>query len=35
MAKLHELLAAEGTAKGQAEKCRADLLITFDKKRQS
>jgi hypothetical protein len=33
MGKLHELLAAAGTAKGQAEKCRADLLVTFDKKR--
>lgn len=33
MAKLHELLAAEGTAKSQADKCRSDLLNTFDKKR--
>lgn len=33
MAKLHELLAAEGTAKTQADKCRADLLTTFEKKR--
>lgn len=33
MAKLHELLAAEGTAKTQADKCRSDLLNTFDKKR--
>lgn len=33
MAKLHELLAAEGTAKAQADKCRSDLLNTFDKKR--
>lgn len=31
--KLHELLAAEGTAKQQADKCRADLLTTFEKKR--
>lgn len=33
MAKLHELLAAEGTAKAQADKCRSDLSNTFDKKR--
>src|SRR3990167_5465549 len=33
MAKLHELLAAEGTAKSQADKCRSDLLNTFEKKR--
>src|SRR5262245_56093581 len=33
MAKLHELIAANGTAKAQADKCRADLLNTFDKKR--
>ena len=31
--KLHELLAAEGTAKGQADKARTDLAATFDKKR--
>lgn len=33
MAKLHELLAAEGTVKTQADKCRSDLLNTFEKKR--
>lgn len=33
MAKVHELLAAEGTVKTQADKCRGDLLNTFDKKR--
>lgn len=33
MPKLHELLAAEGTAKAQADKTRTDLLGTFDKKR--
>lgn len=33
MGKLHELLAAEGTAKNQADKCRGDLLATFEKKR--
>lgn len=33
MPKLHELLAAEGTSKTQADKCRTDLLATFDKKR--
>lgn len=33
MGKLHELLAAAGTAKGQAEKCRAELLVTFEKRR--
>lgn len=33
MGKLHELLAAEGTAKTQADKCRGDLLATFEKKR--
>jgi len=31
--KLHELLAAEGTVKSQADKCRTDLLATFDKKK--
>lgn len=31
--KLHELLAAEGTVKSQADKCRTDLLSTFDKKK--
>lgn len=31
--KLHELLAAEGTNKAQADKCRSDLINTFDKKR--
>lgn len=31
--KLHELLAVEGSLKGQSEKTRADLLQTFDKKR--
>lgn len=29
MAKLHELLAADSTAKAQSDKCRADLLNTF------
>lgn len=33
MAKLHELLAAEGTVKTQADKCRSDLMNTFEKKR--
>lgn len=33
MAKLHELLAVRDSAKGQAEKCRSDLMTTFDKKR--
>lgn len=33
MAKLHELLAAEGTVKTQADTCRSDLLNTFDKKK--
>jgi hypothetical protein len=33
MAKLHELLAAESTVKTQADKCRSDLLNTFEKKR--
>lgn len=33
MAKLHELLAAESTVKAQADKVRADLSNTFDKKR--
>jgi hypothetical protein len=33
MPKLHELLAAEGTAKSQADKCRTDLMSTFDKKK--
>lgn len=33
MAKLHEILAAESVASGQAEKCRTDLLNTFEKKR--
>ena|SRR3990167_2246547 len=33
MPKLHELLASSGTAKAQADKCRADLLNTFEKKR--
>lgn len=33
MAKLHELLAAEGTVKTQADKCRSDLINTFEKKR--
>lgn len=33
MGKLHELLAAEGSAKTQADKCRSDLLNTFDKKK--
>jgi hypothetical protein len=31
--KLHELLAAEGTAKSQADKCRTELMATFEKKR--
>jgi len=31
--KLHEVLAAESVASGQADKCRTDLAITFDKKR--
>lgn len=31
--KLHEALAAEGTAKSQADKCRTELTATFDKKR--
>lgn len=31
--KLHELLAADTTAKGQSDKCRSDLLTTFDKKK--
>jgi len=33
MAKLHELLAVEGSLKNQAEKTRSDLLATFEKKR--
>lgn len=33
MAKLHELLAAEGPVKAQADKCRTELLATFEKKR--
>src|SRR5215510_13480155 len=33
MAKLHELLAAEGTVKTQADKVRTDLINTFEKKR--
>lgn len=33
VAKLHELLAAEGTVKTQADKTRTDLLNTFDKKK--
>lgn len=33
MGKLHEVLAANETLKGQADKTRADLLNTFDKKR--
>lgn len=33
MAKLHELLAADSTAKAQSDKCRSDLLNTFEKKR--
>lgn len=33
MAKLHELLAAEGTVKTQADKTRTDLINTFDKKK--
>jgi hypothetical protein len=33
MGKLHELLAVEGSLKNQAEKTRADLLQTFEKKR--
>ena len=33
MAKLHELLAAEGAVKTQADKCRSDLMNTFEKKR--
>jgi len=32
MPKLHELLAVEGPLKGQADKCRGELLHTFDKK---
>lgn len=32
MGKLHELLAAESTVKAQADKCRGDLMHTFDKK---
>ena len=33
MPKLHELLAVDSNLKGQADKCRTDLLATFDKKR--
>lgn len=33
MAKLHELLAADSTAKTQSDTVRSDLLNTFDKKR--
>ncbi len=33
MPKLHEVLAAESVASKQADKCRTDLLNTFDKKR--
>ena len=33
MAKLHEVLAVEGSLENQANKCRSDLLNTFEKKR--
>jgi hypothetical protein len=33
MSKLHEILAVEGSLENQANKCRADLLGTFEKKR--
>lgn len=33
MPKLHELLAVNANKKGQADKCRADLTDTFNKKR--
>lgn len=33
MAKLHELLAVEGNLKGQADKTRGELAVTFEKKR--
>src|SRR6266566_6352748 len=35
MAKLHELLAVEGNLENQANKCRADLVTTFEKKRHN
>lgn len=33
MPKLHELLAVDANLKGQADKCRQDLIDTFNKKR--
>src|SRR5262245_10808730 len=33
MPKLHELLAVNANLKGQADKCRGDLLQTMEKKR--